>query len=199
MAILVSTARTEFEKLKRDITDVSTGTFTSWCDYLNDFIYRKLSATDPERFILTQAYSSVSATPFQTSALPAAFKNISPEGTGFYIVERDRGFYISGTDVVFTEVDGEDILLRYIPNNTAIDALTDYFTVDTTSGGVEIIPDEYLNYVIKALDVFYTQWDETSGAESLADFRFTRVLNEIIDNIRKEPDAHQLNDFSQVF
>jgi hypothetical protein len=101
--------------------------------------------------------------------------------------------------VVFTEVDGEDILLRYIPNNTAIDALTDYFTVDTTSGGVEIIPDEYLNYVIKALDVFYTQWDETSGAESLADFRFTRVLNEIIDNIRKEPDAHQLNDFSQVF
>ena len=139
-----------------------------------------------------------------------------PIGTGFFFIDDNgdatentltrtgfgsskTGFYISKTNVVFTGIESSTYRLRYVPNPPTLDALDDYFTLDASASGDVIIEDQYLNYVVKALDVMYSQWDEEIGAESFADQRFINVLNEILDNIRKEPNAYSIPDFSITF
>ena len=215
MALLVSDVRTAFERRKRDISDVSSATFVEWCDFINKFIYERIADQDPERFIETSSYT-VSTSP-QTSALPADFKNIQTLGTGFYEIDdngdatsfslprtgfgqRTQGFYITGSNVVFTGIDDSTIYtLRYMPKTTKIDATTNYFTVDTLVTGKEIILDEYLELLVNALDVQYTIWDEDPSSESLSDFRFVRALESLLSDIRREPDAYGIPDFSQSF
>ena len=215
MALLVSDVRTAFERRKRDITDVPTSTFNEWCDFVNRFTYRKLSETDPGRYVKTQTIN-ISSAP-QTVALPSDFESIRPLGTGFFFVDDDGtqterrlartgfgseriGYYIQGTNVIITGIDDtQTFTLRYLPLSTKIDDSTDYFTVDTTVSGVETIPDEYLDYLIQAIDVRYTQWDEDPTSESLSDFRFIRALDDLLSHIRKEPSAYGLPDFTIMF
>src|SRR3990167_2280309 len=85
MAILVSTARTQFELRKKDIADVGNDLFFSWCNEIHRYLYRKLTAIDPERFISSQTYTP-SAHP-TTSALPADFGHIRDDGCGVYLVD----------------------------------------------------------------------------------------------------------------
>jgi hypothetical protein len=213
MALTVQNALDAFGRYKRDITDVPNATFIEWCDYVNKFAYRKIAGIDAERFIDQSNTFTVTSAP-QTSALPSDFEYTESFETGFYVVDDNSndttrrlavtgfgsskmGYYIQGTNVVFTGIDdSKTIRLRYIPVNTQITALADYFTIDTLITGAEIIPDEYLNYIVKAVDVFYTQWDEDPNAESLADFRFVNVLDELLDNIRKGPSAFGTPDYS---
>lgn len=214
MSIQVSAARTALENLLRDITDVPSATFVEWCDYINKFTYRKLANTDPERFITSTTFS-ITAEP-QTSALPTGFRDIQALGTGFFLQDTDgtdrevelartgfgssvMGYYITGTNIVFTGMTSQTVTLRYIPTQTAIDEAADYFTVNTAQTGIEIIPDEYQNHLVKALNVLYQQWDENVGAESFADLRFVRTLNEMIETIRKEPDSIAISDFTQNY
>jgi len=210
MTLLVSAVQSAFSRRKRDITDVPIATFAEWCDFANKFIYRKLVNLDPERFVKTQSYT-ISNSP-ETENLPSDFKHIKPEGCGFYYIDNNseptstpltrtgygsvlRGFYITGTTVVFTGIESsETYTLRYIPTQTKIDAVTDYFTTDTLVTGTEIIPDEYLEMLVNDLDVLYNQWDEDTTSESLADFRFMRTLDEMLEDIRKEPDAYNIPD-----
>lgn len=204
-----------FERFKKDISDVPTDLMIEWQNFIARFIYRKLLATDPERYIKTTSFT-VTTEP-QTSALPSDFRDITPVGCGFYEIDddgddtdrrlrrtgfgrRDIGYFISGTNVVFTGIeDGTQYRLRYIPELTVFDALADFWTVDNLSTGVQIIPDEYREHLVKAVDALYTQWDEEPGAESFADARFVRTLSEVIENIRKEPDAYQKADFTIMY
>ncbi len=213
MAISAQQALDAFGRYKRDVSDISNTTFLEWCDYVNKFAYRKLAGIDAERFMDQSNTYTVTTEP-QTEALPSDFEHVESLEAGFYIVDDNGddttqrlsitgfgstklGYYIQGTNVVFTGInDTKTIRLRYIPVNTAITALADYFTIDTLVGGAEIIPDEYLNYIVKAVDVFYAQWDEDPAAESLADFRFTNVLNEFLGNIRKGPSAFGTPDYT---
>lgn len=216
MAILLNDARSAFGRYKQDITDVSNTDFVEWCDFINKSLYRKLIAVDPERYIVTQAYT-VSTSP-STQALPTSpvFKTIQPFGCGFYLVDsngdntnvtlaqtghgsKEPGYYISGSNVIFTGLENESVLLRFIPELTPLDELTDYFTVDSSLTGVETVPDEYLQTLIKAIDVLYNQWDEDPGAESLADFRFVRLLDEMLDDIRKGPNVYGLQNFADFY
>ena len=214
MSLQVQTAYNAFGRLKRDISDVPLATFNEWADFVNKFAYRKLIEVDPERFITSTTFI-ITGYP-QTEALPAAFKNVLPKGAGFFVrdssgndTERElartgfgstmAGYYISGTNVVFTGMSSETIVLRYIPTQSQISNLTDYFTVDTLTGGTEIILEEYLEYAVKAIDVLYTQWDDDVSSESFADARFVRVLSEMIDNLRKDPDVYSLYDFTNNY
>ncbi len=111
------------------------------------------------------------------------------------------GYYITGTNFVFTPTPVSNFVLieRYIPNITPLDSIGQYFTVDGTSTGFPIVPYEYLQYIVRALAAQYAIWDEEIGAESYADARFVRVLNELCENIRRQPQAVPLLDFSQIY
>lgn len=208
MAITAQDARNQLLLLKKDLSDVDQSTFLQWANAINRAVYRFICGIDPERFTSTQNYT-VSSSP-QTSTLPADFQDIQRYGMGFYYVDnagnltpypliqtgpgsQRQGYYIVGSSVVFTGITTGTYTLRYQPKPTAITAMTgagSYFTQDATSTGKIIIPDEYMDFLVKDLDVYYAQWDEDPSAESLADFRFSRVLAELAANIKKTPDVY---------
>lgn len=210
--LTVQVARDAFLRFKVDLSDISTNIFAEWCDFINRFIYKEASGIDPERFISTSSFT-VTTIP-STQTLPSDFRDIQKTGCGFFFVDadgkdtdraltqtgfgrRDRGYYIQGTNVVFTGIENNEVFtLRYIPTTTKLTALADFFTQNKLTGGKIIIDDEYLEYVVKALDVLYDQRDEEPGAESIADARFVRALNNLLDNLKKEPGAYQLDDFT---
>jgi len=210
MALQVSEVRTQFEYLKQDISDVDAPVFLQWCNMIHRYAYRALKATEPQRFITSQSYT-VSTTP-STQALPSDFRDMREEGTGFYYTDDDSeltpirlpqtgrgseqlGYYLEGSNVIFTGIEdtvGKTFVLRYIPNLTALSSTSSYFTLDTTNTGVEIIPDEYLDFVLQALDVRYSQWDEDTPSEGNADQRFTRVLDEMLGYYGRAPRVFSL-------
>jgi hypothetical protein len=216
MAITAQSAYDAYNRLKRDLTDVPLATFWEWTDFINKTAYRKLKGIDPERYIDQDTTYSVSTNP-STQALPADFRDIEEKECGFYYVDTEgdntevrlarlpfgskgKGYYIQGTNVVFTGIESsETYRLRYIPEITTIDASTDYFTLDTSVSGAEIIPDDFLEYIVKAVDVLYDQWDEDIGAESFADARFVRIMDELARNFKKEPMAYSLPDSTLIY
>lgn len=216
MAILLSDARASFLRYKSDLSDLDNTHFSEWADWLNKFAYRYIQGIDPDRYIQETTFS-VSSSP-SSQALPATFDNIQPLGCGFFMVDddgsdtvdeltqtgqgrRDRGFYFEGANVVFTGFDGtsKTIQLRYMQTITALTAITQYFTLDGTVTGAEIIPDEYLQAVIYGLDTLYTQWDEEPGSESFADARFTRALDEFARNIKRTGGVYSIPSFNHYY
>lgn len=210
-ALQVQDAYDAFGRLKRDITDVSLATFKEWCDYLNKFAYRYLVGIDPERFISSSTVSVSAGT--SSYSLPADFRSMQAMGTGLFDVDdngvaktlaltgfgsANKGYYVSGSNVVLTPnpTQSATYTLRYTPDVTTIDDMTDYFTVDTTNTGNIILPSEFKEYVVKALDVFYNQWDEEVGMESFADARFTRALTELAQTYKRTPGVYGLDDYS---
>ena len=216
MALQLSTALASLTNLKKDISDVPSATFIEWCDYLNKFAYRALVATDTQRFI--KSYTLNVASGNQTYALPVDFRSMDEFNCGLYYVDQTGkqteqrlahtgfgsqilGFYLDHGNIMITPQPQQPVVytLRYIPVQVKLATVTDYFTTDTTLTGIEIIPDEYLQYVVYALDALYNVWDEEPGAESFADARFTRALDELIRNIRKEGAAYSFPDYSVTF
>lgn len=197
-----SDALTELGYELKDISDVSTPTFLKWCDYINKFAYRILSKEDPERFIAIQTYS-VSSSP-STQSLPTDFRSLTSFGCGFYKIDGStqtdsklpktwfgasgQGYYITGSNVVFTGTSGT-YTLRYIP---AVDEITD---LDDDL----CIPDEYNRYVLDALKVQYSIWDEDPSMESYSDARFVRSLDELAGNIQQDVKVYALDNYSSVF
>lgn len=213
MAITVAEARAELLLLKKDLSDVSTDTFQSWCNDANRFVYQYICGIDPERFTSTQSYSVNSAP--QTSALPTDFENIQGFNMGFYYVQNNgqlsnwplvqsgpgaisQGYYIVGDNVIFTGIGSPaTYTLRYIPKPITLTTQTgagSYFTQDGTSTGKVIVLNEYIDLLVKYLDVLYCQWDEDPNAESLADFRLSRALGNMGKNIKKAPAVYVMPD-----
>ena len=219
MAIQLSTARTALDNQLKDITDVSSGVYLQWCQFLSNFVYRNLVAVDPERFISQATLNVTSGTStYALATLASDFKDIRPFGCGLFEQNGDgvntdrklthtgfgssnRGFYISGGNIVMTPVPtkNETLIFRYAPNSPTYTDVTDYFTMDGTSTGVVLIPNEYLHYVQQALVALYEVWDEDLGMEAYADARFVRVLDELLRNIKREPEAYAFPDFTQSF
>lgn len=211
MALQVQTAYNSFSRYKRDITDVTTATFCEWADWINKLVYRHLLKIDPERFISTQTYT-ISSSP-STQALPASFRDMQAFGCGLFLYDSEdrdsqlaetgfgsgvRGFYLNGSNIVFTGIENETFKMRYVPKITTIDGLTDYFTTTTALGGVEIIPDEYTEFTTKALDVLYSQWDEDIPMEGISDARFSRLLDEFSRSIKRTPSVYSIKDSSNI-
>jgi len=204
--------------MKKDISDVGNDDFVMWFNFIGERVYDVIKGTDSERFVDTSNTYTVSSNP-QTTALPADFGDIASTGMGFFEInasdssDTDRrltrtgpgsgqvGYYITGnTNVVFTGMDGsEQFRLRYLPTRTKFTDITDYFTIDGLTGGAVLVPDNKEEYLIQALDVLYNQWDEMTGAEISSDHRFLRAMDNLILNVRREPDAYALADYSQSF
>lgn len=204
MALTVSSVRTKFELIKKDISDVSNDLFIFWSDQINKFVYRTLYQVDPERYIQEQDYT-VTGSP-QTSTLPTDFRDLKSFGCGVFLKNDDgtttqdflpivqygsqaRGYYITGSNIVFTGIEDSSFRLRYMPELPTIDSTDDTF----------IIPDEFEWYLIQALDVYYNMWDEMPGAEALSDQRFTRVLDELVRHVRKDVPNYPIYDFTQDY
>lgn len=209
MALTAQQAYNSYNRLKRDITDVPSATFIEWCDWANKMVYRHLLGIDPERYITTQSFT-VTTTP-STQTLPTTFKDMSRFGCGVFLVNSDgddvsgmlpitgfgrtdTGYYITAGSVVFTGAENQTYKMRFVPTITAIDALTDYFTLDTTSTGKEIVPDEYLKLLVNILDIAYSQWDEDIPLEQVASERVSVLLDEFSRNINRVPAVYGLDD-----
>lgn len=212
-ALQVQEAYDAFGRLKRDITDVPLATFYEWCDYLNKFAYRYLIGIDPERFVSSSSVNVVAGT--TSYSLPADFRSLQASGTGLFELDTDgnptgytlavtgfgsqnEGYYISGSNIVITPnpTKSANYTFRYIPDVTTIDESTDYFTVSTALDSDIILPSEFKEYVVKALDVFYNQWDEDLAMESFSDARFIRALDELARTYKRTPDVYGLPDYT---
>lgn len=203
--MLVSELKTAFELYKQDISDVSDTLFLQWCNFINERAYLLLRDQSPERFISTQSYT-VSSSP-SSSTLPTDFQDMNVPGCGFF--EQDSsgdptrnmlvmtgygspnpGFYLDATNVNFTGINtSTTYVFRYIPTLTIMDELSDSL----------VIPDRFLLHARNAVDVMYNQWDEDRGAESFADARFLRSLDEILRNIRLQPNTFAMFDNSSFY
>jgi len=217
MSIQLSASFTQLGLLLKDISDVSDATKLQFAQFVSDYIYKEISMLDPERFILSTTVSVVAGT--NSYSLPADFFHARSEGTGLYEPDSNgnatdnrwpltgygssiTGYYISGDNIVITPSDfpnADTLTFRYIPNSPTYTALTEYYTISKVTGGVEIIPNEYQEYLVKALHVLYTQFDENPTDESFADHRFVRVLNDFLKNIPRQGRAYALPDISQIF
>lgn len=206
MPITGQIARDNFLLLKKDLIDVGVSTFVQWLDFINNYAYRKIAATDVERLSKTAPYTTSPNVASYT--LPLDFRDVSEWDTGVFELDGNgnqtqrrlvvtgpgsqvRGYYIRQGMLVFTPVpvQSESFLMRYVPALAPI----------TTYAGILCIPDEYLNYVLKALDVCYDQWDEDSTAEMGADHRFVNVMDEMILNIKQTPGVYDIPDTSDLF
>lgn len=215
MAIQLSELQTEYGLLKQDISNVPEATYLAWCRYVENFVYNRLLATEPARFLETQSYNAING----SQALPVGFKNIRPHGSGFFLLNQDGtlsptnnllpvtsygsefpGYYLEGNNVVFTQFPtSTPVMLRYIPKLTRLTSTAQYFTVDGTASGTEIIEEEYLDYLIYALDVWYGIWDGEPSAEAMSDQRFVRALSELIDNYKRNPRAIGIFNPSNIY
>ena len=201
-SLLVSSVYTQFGYMKRDISDVPSAAFIQWCNFINLFLWRYLVGIDPKQ--LTTTTTITDDTTDSGQYLPSDFNHIQPFDCGFYEVDdsgnikqnpelitapysSSNGYYIEDGKVIFTPEDRPNSVtyrLRYIPNEPELDALTDTFFASITGA--------YMEMLVHDLDKYYSQWDESAGMESLADFRFSRTLDEFARNIKKEPNVYAL-------
>lgn len=217
MAVTLDTIRDQFAEYKKDISDVSSTLFVNWMNDIANYIYREMQKADPEVYITELSFTQTT----NSRSLPADFRSLVPENTGIFYVDnngditdrrlpithpgsQDIGYYLFGDTIRFTPVEwGQSMpfTLRYIPKRTQFTDQSDYFTLDTETDGTEIIKntDEYMDYLLKALDVMYDQWDEDVNHEGLADIRYTRALDDLLENIRPLPKAYYLDDYSTMY
>ncbi len=202
-AITVQEAYDQFALWKKDISDVSQNTFIQWCNFLNKFYYRLVRGVDPSRFISTASYSTVVADGPDSQDLPEDFASIKEWGTGFWLLDNNNnitgtrlvltgpsniayGYYIQNDQVIFTLPMTRNYTLRYLALPVALTSMDDDLLIDF----------EYIEYVVKAIDVLYAGWDEDPAAEGLADQRLTRIMADMTANISKVPEAYDMPDFS---
>jgi len=208
-SLLVSDVKTVYARFKRDITDVSNATFIDWCDWVNKFAFRHILGIDPERLVNT---TTVIATAGDLRTyLPTDFRDLQRFGCGFYEYKNSNQYnaepllltnpnsgltgasiqdgYVYWTPYPISET--KTYQLRYAPTEPEIDALTDYFIAPLSSA--------YMKYLIDAIDVFYSQWDEDIPMEGIGDARFARLLDELSRNIKQTPNVYSLDDFTNNF
>lgn len=82
MALQLSAIQDAFERYKLDITDVDDTTFIEWCKYLLFFVYPRLKAKDPERFITETVYYVVTSP--DTFTIPSNLMDANQTGCGFF-------------------------------------------------------------------------------------------------------------------
>lgn len=198
----VTTVKSLFQRYKKNINDVSNDLFWDWSNRVNLFAYRIMYGEDPAQFMISNTITVSGA----TTALPAGYLTMEPLGCGFFVVNNGTqsstrlprtfigsgttGYYLDGTNIVFTNVATSTVLTqRYIPKLTAI----------TTDSQSFVVPDEFIYYVQDAIDVLYDQWDEDGADEVVADQRFMRSLDNLALNLRKDAGTVGINTNASLF
>lgn len=101
-----------------------------------------------------------------------------------------EGYYLKGSNIVFTgasHIVDNYYVMRYIPQPPTLTGLDDYLTLDLTGSGQPIFENRHLEYTVKAMDVLYEQWDDDPSKESIADFRFVRALDVLLEGYNRSP------------
>lgn len=204
MALTAQNLKDSLSRQMTDISDVDDTTFVEWCDFLNQYFYRLVYSIDTEAYISSQTYT-VTSSP-STQALPATLESLKEYGCGFYyqdaastltddklvqtgIGSTNRGYYLSGTNVVFTGIDNETIILKFIPLVSTIDDLADTM----------LIPDRYKYYAIEALKELYYEWDEEAGLESIAGNRTLQSMEELASKLPRAPRVYSIRQSSSNY
>lgn len=216
MAIQLSAAKQSLLRLKRDLDDIDdiAGTFLEWCNFANKQIYNGLLGIEPNRFVETEPYVSVTSGSY---ALPTDLLTMRGLGMGVFLVDengevtdkrlgttsygaRRTGYYFDRGNIVFTGVENATTYnMRYLPKPTTFTSEDDYFTLDGTETGEEIIPDFYLEALRDDLARLYEQWDEDTGMESISDFRFSRTWGDMKQFIIRSPRSKSIPFYNSAF
>jgi len=204
MAITLTTIQTRLEKRLKDIADIDNDTLFQMATDLNQYLYNEMFKADPERFITTQNYT-VASSP-STQALPTGFRDVQEYGCGFYLQNDDGtastnrliitgygstdiGYYINGTNVVFTGINStKTIVLRYVPTLADIGSLADSF----------VAPDENKELILEGMVLYYYRYEEDLR-EFEQDQRFSRLLDRFLDNLRKTPKVYSRPNYSASY
>ena len=124
---------------------------------------------------------------------------------------RKLGYYLEGSTIVFTDYGNEpgntsvptivdkEYVMKYLPNAPLFSSADDYITVDGTANTAQIVEDQHLEYMVKAMDVLYGQWDNDPMSESLADQRFVRALGGVLDGYNRTPQISVMKNPSRFF
>lgn len=215
--LTIQNVKDSFDRLKRDTSDVSTTLFIEWTQFCIDYVWRKLLGTDPGRWISTSTVTKT--TSVNTTALPATFGGMEHYDCGLFELDStgttptmtklartsygsaSTGYYLEGSNIHWTPTPTETktYSIRFVTERPSFTALSDYLTTDKTLTGTEIIPDDFREYMVRAIDVLYSQWDEDPGAEGMADQRYTRILDDLITELRREPNPFYVQDFSTMY
>jgi hypothetical protein len=281
MALLISDLKTQFGYYKKDISDVDDDLWVQWSRYMLTFIYKRLKAIDPERFISEDLYY-VETDP-DTFTLPSGFQDFNQTGTGFFeisdatlaydaqtanftvgatltggtsgataMIKKDsdnettgtltiknisgtfqndevitgssggsatangtpaykvnkenqlsitgfgstnEGYYLHQGDMIFTNAKEKTFMARWIPEPVIISSVDQYFTLDGTETGLVLVENRDEEYLIKAYDVMYEQWNgnnENVAPESVADFRLVRALGDVLSYYNRTPQISQM-------
>ncbi len=197
MTFTVSTIRTRLVNRLKDIADVTDSVLLQMATDLNQFLYNRMFETDPERFVLLQSYT-VTTSP-STQALPAGYRDNTEYGYGFFFQNSDGtassrqlgltgygsielGYYITGTNVVFTGINSTtNFVLRYVP------VLADLTLVSQSF----VVPDENKELVQEGMVLYYYRYNE-DPREYEQDAKFMRLLTLFIDGLPKAPKVYAL-------
>lgn len=192
MAFTLTTIKARLSRRIKDIRNVSNDLLYDWATDVNQGLYRTMFRADPERFITNQSYT-VSTSP-STQALPAGFRGTQEAGCGIFYQNSDgtagdrpltithygspmTGYYINGTNVIFTGINATQIfILRYVPVLADIDALSDTF----------VVPDENLDLVTEGMVVQYYKFMEDSR-EVTAGQRYAALEGDFSEKLPKLP------------
>lgn len=216
MALQLSTIKTAFGNYKRDISDVSNDLFVQWCNYILGFVYDKLVDVTPDKFMFTTTISVANGT--AAYDLPVDFRDMKRIGTGLYSVGTNgqpvdsplvmtgyasgaTGYYLLDDQIVLTPQpqSSYSLILRYTPLEPNFTSINDYFTLDKLSTGLPLVRTSDLEYLVRAIDVQYTMWDADPSMESIADFRFVRILSEMLSRQRSSPNSYNLTDYTFAY
>lgn len=213
--IQISSLKTTFGNYKKDISDVSNTLFLDWCQNISDFIYERVVSSNPDRYFTTYTFTRASGA--TSAALPSDFRDMGHFGAGLFTIDSQGntsdsltytgygasgyGYYISDGYIYFTQPPQQSTtyILRYIPLPPVFTAVSEYFSLDKTSTGKPIVRDEDREYLVRAIDVQYTMWDEDLGMESVADARFVRILSDMLRRQRMSPNVYNLESNNSAF
>jgi len=198
--------RTDFDRLLKDTSDVSSNLFNLWLNFISNFTYRNLIDQEPERFIVNHSYTVTTDT--DDYSLPSDFWSMNKEGTGLFKLNSSgtldgeltrtsykstlEGYYINGNTVKMTPESrskGFSMVLRYLPRISQISGVDSQIP----------IPTEFKEMILEALKKFYYEWDRNGGEEQMADQRFTRALEEMMQEYSRTADTFKWDDTSLYY
>lgn len=185
--------RTVFEDFKNEKIDDNK--FYKWLNYVDQWLYQKLTTIDPERFILEASYSvngGVSA-----YDLPLDFWHINGKDCGFFSVagtepvakfaptaygSRRVGYFLRGEQVCFTGNLNGAVLLRYLPRRPVI----------TAEDSALIGGADFQEFYEQALTVQLAIDDEELNDEALARERLRSLLQDLFALFNRDQAALDL-------
>lgn len=205
--ITVAQGWTSVERLVKNINDVSESARIEFANIVDEQIRDEIASVAPERLLTT---TNISVSPnVDTYSLPADFEDTKESGAGFYRLDNNgnvsrklartsldsqvEGYYISGSDVVFTPTPQNSftVTLKYLPERTEMTSTSDNFSVPN---GIK-----YKELVRQGLLVQYYLFKRRFDLKQLAEADYAALIQDLQDNIKTIPNVQNVQDISASY